>query len=53
MNVFWGQTPEHLQSIKEVKGTIRFAEIMLTIITIAVGLGFPFILLFLEASGII
>jgi multicomponent Na+:H+ antiporter subunit D len=53
MNVFWGQTPEHLQSIKEAKGTIRFAEIMLTIITIAVGLGFPFILLFLEASGII
>ncbi|NLB61690.1 MAG: NADH-quinone oxidoreductase subunit L [Clostridiales bacterium] len=53
MNVFFGQTPESMKNVHEVGGSIKFAEVFLTIITVAVGLGFPFILLYLEASGIL
>ena len=51
--VFFGDLPERYSGILEVKGSIKFAEIMLTIVTIAVGLFFPLILTYLEVRGII
>ncbi len=50
--VFFGKLPEKYADLKEIGGSIKFAEIMLTIIMIVVGVGFPFVLLYLNARGI-
>lgn len=51
--VFFGKLPEQYSDINDIKGTIKFAEIMLTIVTIGVGVVFPLALLYLEGRGII
>lgn len=51
--VFFGKTPDHLSSVTEIKGSIRFAEILLTAVTTAAGLLFPFILIYLHSLGLI
>lgn len=51
--VFFGKTPEHLLSVTEVTGSIKFAEIMLTAVTSLVGILFPFVLVFLHFRGFI
>jgi multicomponent Na+:H+ antiporter subunit D len=51
--VFFGKTAEKYNDIKEVRGTVRFAQIMLTVVIIGSGLVFPLVLLGLNASGLL
>jgi len=51
--VFFGKPRPELADVKEIKGTICAAEIILTILTLGVGLCYPFILLYLRAHGLI
>ncbi|MBP7176691.1 MAG: hypothetical protein KBA53_10845 [Thermoclostridium sp.] len=51
--VFFGKPNEKYADLKEVNGSIRFAEILLTVIMIAAGLAFPFALLYLQNRGIL
>lgn len=51
--VFFGKLNERFADLKEISGSIRFAEIMLTVIIIAAGLAFPFALLYLQQRGIL
>jgi len=51
--VFFGPTPDHLSSVTEIKGSIRFVEILLTVITSASGILFPLILIFLQSKGLV
>jgi proton-translocating NADH-quinone oxidoreductase chain N len=51
--VFFGELPERFAEVKEARGSIRFAEILLTVILIAAGVAFPLVLLFLQGQGIV
>ncbi|MEN6316248.1 MAG: NADH-quinone oxidoreductase subunit M [Clostridiaceae bacterium] len=51
--VFFGKLPDKYAELKEVGGSIRFAEIMLTVVMIVVGVGFPLALLYLKGRGIL
>lgn len=51
--VFFGKTSEKYANLKEINGSIRFAEILLTVVMIAAGLAFPFALLYLQNRGIL
>ena len=51
--VFFGKLNERWSGVMEIQGGIRASELLLTIGTIAVGLGFPLILIFLSRAGLI
>jgi proton-translocating NADH-quinone oxidoreductase chain M len=51
--VFFGILPDKYKDLKEVGGSIRFAEIMLTVIMTAVGIFFPLALIYLKGRGIL
>lgn len=51
--VFFGPTPERLSSVTEITGSIKFVEILLTVITIVVGILFPLILIYLQSIGLV
>lgn len=51
--VFFGQTRESLKDVKEIKGTVMHAQILLTILTAGVGLAAPLILIYLHSCGIL
>ena len=51
--VFFGKLSDKYSEIREIGGSIKFAEIMLTIVMIAVGTGFPLVLLYLNGRGIL
>ena len=51
--VFFGKSKERLSGVREITGSVRFAEILLTGITSVVGILFPLILLFLQNGGLI
>jgi len=51
--VFFGKLPERLAGVTEIGGSIKFAEIILTFVNIAVGVGFPLVLLYLEGRGLL
>lgn len=51
--VFFGKLPDKYAELKEVDGSIKFAEIMLTAVMIVVGAGFPLALLYLKGRGIL
>ena len=51
--VFFGKLNERWSAVTEIGGGIRASELLLTIGTIAVGLGFPLILIFLSRAGLI
>lgn len=51
--VFFGKLPEKYAALKEVTGSINFAQIMLTVVTIGVGLVFPLVLLYLKSRGLL
>jgi multicomponent Na+:H+ antiporter subunit D len=51
--VFFGKSKEQLSGVKEITGSVRFAEILLTGITSVIGILFPLILLYLQSSGLI
>jgi proton-translocating NADH-quinone oxidoreductase chain N len=51
--VFFGKTPEEFEGITEANFGFKCASLILAIITVAVGIGFPFILSFLKLKGLI
>ena len=51
--VFFGPLPEHLSSVTEISGSIKFVEILLTVLTSIVGILFPLILVMLQSRGLI
>ncbi len=51
--VFFGPLPDRLSEVKEVTGSIKFIEILLTAVTITVGVLFPMILVYLQNAGTI
>jgi len=51
--VFFGKLSDRLAEVREIGGSIKLAEILLTIVTIAVGAGFPLVLLYLEGRGLL
>ncbi|NJP40100.1 NADH-quinone oxidoreductase subunit L [Oscillospiraceae bacterium HV4-5-C5C] len=51
--VFFGQTRPELAGVKEAHGSVLTAEILLTVITLGLGLLYPYILMLLHAGGIL
>lgn len=51
--VFFGKLPEKFREIREVGGSIKFAEILLTCVNIATGVAFPLALIYLKGRGIV
>jgi multicomponent Na+:H+ antiporter subunit D len=51
--VFFGKLPDRFAGVTEIGGSIKLAEIILTIVSIAVGVGFPLVLLYLEGRGLL
>jgi len=51
--VFFGPFEEKLAEVKEAGWNIRIAEIILTVITVGLGILFPALLLLLQAQGIV
>lgn len=51
--VFFGKPKPELGFVKEIRGSICFAEILLTAITILVGVSFPFVLIYIQSLGLI
>ena len=50
---FFGKLKERWNDVREITGGIKVAEILLTIGTIGVGLGFPLVLIYLAQAGLI
>jgi len=51
-SVFFGPEEEHLSEVKEAKGGLRVASILLSAVTVLVGVLFPVLLLILQAQGV-
>ena len=51
--VFFGKLLDKFAGLTEIGGSIQFAQIMLTVVTIATGLFFPVALLYLRGMGIL
>ena len=50
--VFFGQPDDSSSSIKEVKGPLALAEVLLSVVTVGCGVLFPALLLLLQARGL-
>jgi len=51
--VFFGELPDRFSEVTEERGSLKFAQVMLTAVMIAAGVLFPAVLLFLSKTGII
>ena len=51
--VFFGELPEKWKDIKEVGGSVKFGEVLLTVINIGAGVCFPLVLMFLRYAGLV
>ena len=51
--VFFGKLKERWNEIREITGGIKVSELLLTIGTIGVGLGFPLVLIYLAQAGLV
>ena len=51
--VFFGPAEEKLAEVKEASGHFKFAEIVLSAITVGFGFIFPVVLIFLQAQGLL
>ena len=51
-NVFFGPYNNELADIKEAGGCFKFTETMLSAVTVIFGIGFPVLLLILQANGV-
>ena len=51
--VFFGKIRESLSQVQEIGGTVLSAELLLTAVTLGVGLLYPLILVFLRGQGIL
>ncbi len=52
-SVFFGKLSDKFKEVTEVRGSVKFAEILLTAIMTVCGLAFPLALLYLRGRGII
>lgn len=50
---FFGKPKERWSDVSEITGGIKISEILLTIGTIGVGLGFPLVLMYLAQAGLV
>jgi multicomponent Na+:H+ antiporter subunit D len=50
--VFFGKPSADIENIKEANIGISFSALLLAAIIIAVGIGFPFVLVFLQSKGL-
>ncbi len=50
--VFFGKLKERWNNIREITGGIKVSEVLLTIGTIGIGLGFPLVLIYLARAGL-
>ncbi len=50
---FFGHIRESLKGVKEIGGTVLSAEMLLTVLTLAVGVLYPVILIVLRANGLV
>lgn len=51
--VFFGKIKESLTNVREIRGTVLSAELLLTVVTLGVGLLYPLILVVLRSQGIL
>ena len=51
--VFFGKLKERWNDVREITGGIKVSELLLTIGTIGVGLGFPLVLIYLAQAGLV
>ena len=51
--VFFGKPNSRWSAVAEISGGIRVSEILLTVVTVAVGLAFPLLLAYLQSAGLI
>ncbi len=51
--VFFGKLKERWNDIREITGGIKVSELLLTIGTIGIGLGFPLVLIYLAQAGLV
>ena len=51
--VFFGKLKERWNDVLEITGGIKVSELLLTIGTIGVGLGFPLVLMYLAQAGLV
>lgn len=51
--VFFGKLDDKLAEVKEVRGPLLLAQILLSVVTVGFGLIFPALLLFLRAQGLL
>jgi len=52
-HVFYGPLKEGLEDVKETKGSLALATVLLSIVTVGFGVLFPFVLRFLQAQGML
>ena len=50
---FFGKLNPRWNDVREITGGIRVSEILLTVATVAIGLGFPLVLVYLHNAGLI
>ncbi len=51
--VFFGERKAGLENVRDIDGSVRFAQIALTVITVAAGIFYPAILVYLSSKGLI
>ncbi len=51
--VFFGKLPDKWKNIKEVGGSLKFGQVLLTVINIGAGICFPLVLKFLQYAGLV
>ena len=50
---FFGKLKERWNTVQEITGGIKISELLLTIGTIGIGLGFPLVLMYLAQAGLV
>jgi multicomponent Na+:H+ antiporter subunit D len=51
--VFFGELHDRYATLKEIGGSIYFAEVMLSVVMLVVGVAFPLVLLYFQGRGLI
>jgi len=51
--VFFGPAEERFADVREVRGGLAFSQVMLSVVTVVMGIIFPLVLLFCQAWGMI
>ncbi len=51
--VFFGKLAPEFENVQECGGSMRFVEVLLSSLNVAVGLAFPFLLIFLQGRNLL